>query len=203
VNRLIYVSDIEPAPLSLRHPLGTSLDLMLTMRTQRDTPVDPTLTQFVLLPRSYGGIYAYDMQAYDVANGIARVEINGTALADRSGYGIEVYSRQPNPSGEPTDPPVPVALLATGVMAMQGVAHQKMGPLGMISVPTVTGPAGPVGATGAVGPTGDTGVRGSIWTTGSGAPGTIPGQLIGDMYLDEVSGDVWRFNGEVWLRGSF
>jgi hypothetical protein len=203
MNRTIYLTGIEPAPLSLRHPLGTSLDLMLTMKSQRDTPVDPTLTQFVLLPRSHGGIYAYDMQAYDVANGIARVEINGTAFTDMAGYGIEVYARQPNPSGEPTDPPVPTALIAQGTMAMQGIAHQKMGPLGMISVPTVTGPAGPTGATGAVGPTGDTGQRGSVWYTGTSDPGTIAGQLVGDMYLNETTGDVWRFNGEIWLRGSF
>jgi len=203
VKATIYLSDIEPAPLSLRHPLGVSLDLMLTMRTQRDTPVDPTLAQFVLLPRSKGGIYAYDMEAYDLANGVARVEINGTAFSDRSGYTIEVYSRQPNPSGVGSDPPVPVALIAQGTLAMQGLAHQTMGPLGMISVPTVIGPAGPIGATGAEGPTGATGQRGSIWTTGSGDPGYIPGQLVGDMYLDEVNGDVWRFNGEIWLRGTF
>jgi hypothetical protein len=202
VNRLIYVNDIAPAPLSFRHPLGVTLDFRLTMKDQRGVPVDPTRTQFVLLPRSHGGIYAYDMQAYDVANGIARVEINGTAFTDRSGYGIEVYARTPNPSGMPTDPPVPTALIAQGVMAMQGTAHQKMGPLGMISVPTVTGPAGPVGATGAAGPTGDTGQRGSVWYSGAGAPVIMPGQLIGDMYLDD-NGDVWRFNGEIWLRGSF
>jgi hypothetical protein len=194
MNRTIIVNGIEPAPLSLRHPLGTSLDLRLTMRTQRDTPVDPTLTQFVLLPRSHGGIYGYDMQAYDVANGIARVEINGTALADSAGYGIEVYSRQPNPSGEPTDPPVPTALIATGVMAMQGVAHQKMGPLGMITVPTVTGPAGPPGATGQ---------RGSIWTTGTGAPAASGNELAGDMYLNEANGDVWRYDGALWRLGQF
>jgi hypothetical protein len=199
MNRTIVVTDIEPAPLSLRHPLGTSLDLRLTMRTQRDMPVDPTLTQFVLLPRSHGGIYAYDMQAHDVANGIARVEINGTALADSAGYGIEVYSRQPNPSGEPTDPPVPTALIAQGVMAMQGTAHQKMGPLGMISVPTVTGPAGPPGAASTV--PGPAGQRGSLWFTGTGVPNLTPPTVeTNDQYLDTATGDVWSYSGLAWVR---
>ena len=205
MNRIIVINDIEPAALSLRHPLGTSLELRLTIRNQQAAAVDPAtiLPQFCLLPRSAGGIYAYDMEAYDATNGIVRVEINGTAFTDSSGYGIEVYSRKVNPSGLPEDPRVPTALIAQGSMAMQGLAHQSLGPLGMISVPVTIGPAGPVGATGAQGPVGDTGQRGSIWTTGSGAPGYISGQLVGDMYLDEATGNVWRFDGDVWLRGSF
>jgi hypothetical protein len=73
----------------------------------------------------------------------------------------------------------------------------------MISVPTVIGPAGPTGATGAEGPQGDTGQRGSVWYSGVGDPGYIPGQMVGDMYLDEASGNVWRFDGDMWLRGQF
>src|SRR4030095_6880739 len=123
--------------------LGTSLELRLTIRDQQEAAVDPAtiLPQFCLLPRSKGGIYAYDMEAYDATNGIVKVEINGAAFTDSSGYGIEVYSRKVNPSGLPEDPRVPVALIAQGTMAMQGLAHQKMGPLGMISVPTTIGPA--------------------------------------------------------------
>jgi hypothetical protein len=199
---VIDLSPVEPAKLSLRHPLGTSLDLKLTIRDWTGTAVDPAtiLPQFVLLPRSRGGVYAYDMEPHDATNGIVKVAINGTAFSDRLGYGIEVYSRQANPSLVPEDPRVPVALIAQGTMVMQGVANQQMGPLGMISVPTVTGPAGPTGATGAEGPQGSTGDRGSIWYTGSGVPGYIPGQMVGDMYLDTATGIVWRFNGDMWLR---
>jgi hypothetical protein len=202
---VIDLSPVEPARLSLRHPLGVTLDLKLTIRDYLGAAVDPAtiLPQFCLFPRSKGGIYAYDMEAHDATNGIVKVEINGTAFTDSAGYGIEIYSRMVNPSNVPDDPRVPVALIATGVMAMRGLAHQSMGPLGMISVPVTVGPAGPVGATGATGATGPTGQRGSVWSTGSGAPGFIPGQLIGDMYLDEATGNVFRFNGDIWLRGSF
>jgi hypothetical protein len=201
----IDLSPVEPARLSFKHALGVNLDLKLTIRDRLGVAVDPAtiLPQFCLLPRSSSGIFAYDMQPHDATNGIVRVAINGTAFTDSNGYGIEVYSRMVNPSGLPDDPRVPVALLAQGVMAMQGQTYQSSGPYGMISVPTVTGPAGPTGPTGAQGPTGDTGPRGSIWSTGIGAPSFIPGQLIGDMYLDEATGDVFRFDGDVWLRGSF
>ena len=201
---IINLSPVEPAQLSFRHPLGTTLDLKLTIRDWTGEAVDPAtiLPQFCLLPRSQGGVYAYDMEPHDATNGIVRVEINGTALADMSGYGIEVYSRMVNPDGVPDDPRVPVALIASGTMAMQGSAHQRTGPLGMIPVPTVIGPAGPTGPTGATGPTGSTGQRGSVWTTGTGAP-TSTDALAGDMYLDEATGNVWRFDNGVWLKGSF
>ena len=53
-----------------------------------------------------------------------------------------------------------------------------------------TGSQGPPGSTGGTGPTG---TRGSLWYTGSGAPGTITGQLTNDLYLDTASGNVWQF----------
>jgi len=56
-----------------------------------------------------------------------------------------------------------------------------------------TGAAGPQGPPGPAGPAGATGTRGSLWNTGAGAPGTIPGVLAGDMYLDTVSGDVYQY----------
>jgi hypothetical protein len=49
---------------------------------------------------------------------------------------------------------------------------------------------------------GATGQRGSIWFTGTGPP-AVTGMLIGDMYLDEATGDVWRYDGALWLRGTF
>ena len=54
-----------------------------------------------------------------------------------------------------------------------------------------TGATGPTGATGSAGPTG---TRGSLWYQGSGAPGTITGQLPNDQYLDTATGNVWTFS---------
>ena len=67
-----------------------------------------------------------------------------------------------------------------------------------------TGPAGADGATGATGPpgsTGATGTRGSLWYTGSGAPGTIAGQLPNDMYLDTTTGNIYQFDATgLWRK---
>ena len=53
---------------------------------------------------------------------------------------------------------------------------------------------------GPAGSPGETGQRGSIWTTGVGAPSPATASLVGDMYLDESNGDVWRYDGTSWLR---
>jgi hypothetical protein len=200
---VIDLSPVEPARLSLRHPLGTDLDLRLTVRDWTGHAVDPAsiLPQFCLLPRSQGGIYAYDMETYDQAGGIVKVMINGMSFTDRQGYGIEVYSRAANPSMVPDDPRVPVALIAQGTMAMSGMAHQKMGPLGMISVPTTIGPAGPPGPAGSPGSIGVDGQRGSFWFTGSGAPNLVPPTVqANDQYLDTATGNVYSFDGLTWMR---
>ena len=55
---------------------------------------------------------------------------------------------------------------------------------------------GPAGVPGSVGQ------RGSIWTTGSGPPSSSAASLTGDMYLNEATGDVWRFDGAVWVQRS-
>lgn len=49
------------------------------------------------------------------------------------------------------------------------------------------------------GPVGPQGPRGSRWTTGTGDP-TVPGLVVGDMYLDDVSGDVWAWDGLAWVN---
>lgn len=51
---------------------------------------------------------------------------------------------------------------------------------------------GAQGAPGSDGSTGATGPRGSGWFTGSGAPGTLPGQIAGDLYLDTATGVVYK-----------
>jgi len=57
---------------------------------------------------------------------------------------------------------------------------------------------GPVGPKGDRGPIGPTGIRGSTWKTGVGAPGVVGGELKNDMYLNVVTGDVYRFTGTSW-----
>lgn len=58
--------------------------------------------------------------------------------------------------------------------------------------------AGPVGPTGPRGPQGPQGIRGSTWKSGVGVPGVVGGELENDMYLNVVTGDVYRFTGTDW-----
>lgn len=152
--RTVVIDPIEPAPLSLRHALGVNLDLQLKLLSQANTPVDPTslLPQLVLLARSQNLLGAYDVATLDAAGGVGSVSIPGAALTDQVGYTVELYQRQENIV--PGDPALPVRLLASGVMLLQGGAYEAMGPLGMINVPVVTGPQGPQGIQGVPGPVG-------------------------------------------------
>lgn len=42
--------------------------------------------------------------------------------------------------------------------------------------------------------------RGSLWSTGSGAPTVTTGAATGDQYLDTASGNVWTFEGSSWVQ---
>lgn len=57
-----------------------------------------------------------------------------------------------------------------------------------------TGPQGPAGPQGETGDEGPAGQRGSLWFTGSGLPGTIPGATGGDKYLDLDTGNVYTLS---------
>lgn len=60
-----------------------------------------------------------------------------------------------------------------------------------------TGPQGIPGAAGSAGINGTNGTngqRGSLWYEGTGAPGTITGQLAGDLYLDTATGNVYTLS---------
>lgn len=69
---------------------------------------------------------------------------------------------------------------------------------GWTDVGEIRGPQGPAGADGAdgsdgaPGAPGDPGPRGATWFTGQGSPGSIGGQLVGDLYLDTDTGVVYR-----------
>ena len=65
----------------------------------------------------------------------------------------------------------------------------------------IVGPPGPKGTTGDAGTTGpagqpggkgDTGARGSKWFIGAGAPTSQSGEMLGDLYLDTGTGDVYQ-----------
>lgn len=43
------------------------------------------------------------------------------------------------------------------------------------------------------------GPRGSMWFTGSGAPSSLPGQQLGDMYLDNSNDHIWQLLGGGWI----
>jgi hypothetical protein len=61
-----------------------------------------------------------------------------------------------------------------------------------------TGSTGAAGGNGTNGTNGTDGVRGSRWTSGSGAPGTISGQLNNDFYLNTANGDVYQLVSGTW-----
>lgn len=77
-----------------------------------------------------------------------------------------------------------------GPAGAQGPAGQT-GPAGAQGP---TGPEGPQGATGAKGDTGAQGPRGARSGEPSGAPTSVGGAAVGDMYLDTVSGTIYRLD---------
>lgn len=100
----------------------------------------------------------------------------------------------PPPTGTAGDPGDDTALNAGwALLAVQG-ATGPAGPQGAQGPAGDVGPQGPVGATGGTGPAGSDGARGSLWYTGTGAPGAVAGQLPGDKYLDTASGDVYTLS---------
>ena len=57
------------------------------------------------------------------------------------------------------------------------------------------GEPGPQGLQGVEGPAGTQGTRGTGWFSGAGAPApVIPGSISGDLYLDNVTGDVYTLS---------
>lgn len=184
LTRAVHLSPIEPSPLSIRWPLGVPLDLRLLFHDQLYEHVDPTplMPQLALLPRSKGGVYLFDMTVDNPEEGSATVTIPGPLLVDTVGYSIELYTRRE--AANPEDPPVPTGLAAVGVLRLEGSGYMKTGPGATVTIPVITGPAGE---------------RGTIWTTGEGEPTVNGSEIEGDMYLDTITGDVYRFNATTGL----
>lgn len=194
---VIYIDPTGPAPVGFTQAAGMPGDIRFDFKTQGNLAypnVAGLYPQLVLKPFTQPYIHAYDIVINDPtgASGIATVP--GVIMNDR--FGVEVYSR--NSTGQPQ------RLLAQGRVDLNGFGYMATGPLGPASYPTgPSGPAGPVGATGAVGPPGEQGLRGSRWYTGVGAPGSVPDiRVDGDMWLDESTGDVWRWSSvsTMWAR---
>lgn len=177
----VIINPVEPSPLSIRAATGVPLNVVLTFFDLTMTPVDPTpyLPQLALMPRSILRVSAYDLDTVDAGAGTCSAEVPGTFLNDVNGYNVEVYSRRT--ADNPDDPPVPVKLLAKGVLRLEGSAYMVGGPLGMIAVPVVVGPQGPVGPQGETGPP-NVLMIGTVDTGDAGAPaeasitGTSPSQ---------------------------
>jgi hypothetical protein len=74
-----------------------------------------------------------------------------------------------------------------GPQGPQGI-QGEVGPQGPSGSQGADGPTGATGAQGDTGPQGIQGVRGTKWFDGSGVPGTISGQAVGDYYLDAETG---------------
>ena len=143
--------------------------------------------QLVLRPFTSGTISGYDITVDDSAGASGLAVIPGSVMNDR--FNIEVYTR--NNLLQPQD------MLACGRVDLTGYGYVAYSPLAPASYSQ--GPAGPVGPAGAQGAAGEQGVRGSRWYTGAGAPGAVPDSRIeGDMYLDETTGDVWRWSDGAW-----
>jgi hypothetical protein len=186
---VIYIEPVGVAPIGWSQAAGTPGDIKVDFKTQANLAypnIASLYPQIVLKPFTQPYVYAYDIVINDPtgASGIATVP--GVTMNDR--FGVEVYTR--NSSGAPQ------RMIARGRVDLTGDGYRSTGPLGPASYPTgPAGPAGPVGASGAPGAPGDPGVRGSRWYTGAGAP-SLPstGRVDGDMWLDETTGDVWRWD---------
>lgn len=191
---IIVLDPVEPAPLSLRHPVGVPLDLHLTL-VKNGEPVDPTPLnpQLVLSPRSSGTLAAgYDLETISVADGEVHAELPGNLFNDWNGFRLEVYARDADN--------VPTALLALGVLQLMGGGYQQLGPLGPMSVPVieVEGPPGPQGVQGVQGDPGVPGVDGADGMDGAPGPagptgpsGTMTAVVAATAPSSPVDGVLW------------
>jgi hypothetical protein len=211
-NAVIDVNPVEPVRIGFRQARGASFRCKFTFRSpQTANPAShaqlaaaPRSTlddapQLVFRPRSKGGAYGYDLVVDDLQAGTANVFIDGAFFNDPAGYLVELYTR--DSAGHP------LSLVAKGELALDGGAYAHEGPFGPLTLPTppagATGPMGPAGPASTVpGPAGSDGQRGSMWFTGEGAPVGGTNYQEGDMYLDQLSGDVWRFDSSrgMWTR---
>lgn len=185
MNRTIVLNPVEPALLSIRSPLGVDLDLDVSFVAQDGTAVDAAalMPVLMLLPRSMGGVGAYEATTLFAPGMPASFSVPGAALNDPRGFTVELYQRAT--ADPPENPPVPVGLLARGTLYTEGLAYQSLGPFGGIVVPTIVGPQGPQGEQGIQGIQGEQGIQGIQGVQGEqgeqGDPGPATNLTIGSV----------------------
>jgi len=189
----IYMNPVEPAAIGFATAAGLPGDVRFTFKSQAGMPypgVADLNPQLVMRPFTTYGAFGYDIVIDDPDGASGLASIPAPVLNDR--FNVEVYTR--NIDLQPLD------LIAVGRIDLKGYGYGLAGPLGPMSYPVgPSGPAGERGPTGAEGPIGPEGMRGSRWYTGVGDP-TLPDydRVMGDMYLDESNGAVWRWDGVSW-----
>ena len=193
-HAVIYINPVGPAPIGFAQAAGMPGTIKVDFKTQQNLAypnIASLYPQLVLRPFSQTGDYGYDIEINDPTGASGIATIPGSVMTDR--FSVEVYER--NSIGQPQ------RMLAVGRVDLNGYAYMTGGNLHPATYEVgPVGPAGPTGATGAQGPQGDPGLRGSRWYTGVGAPASVPDTRVsGDMWLDETTGDVWRWNGASWL----
>jgi hypothetical protein len=191
----IYVNPTLPDEIGFSQAMGVPGDVRFYFKSPDGTPyveIADLNPQLVMRPFTSSGIFGYDINVNDVVGASGIATIPGSAMNDR--FNIEVYTR--NADKQPLD------LLACGRVDLTGYGYAIFGPLSPASYSVgPSGPAGPMGPRGVQGEQGIQGIRGSRWYTGMGDPNVavIPDARIeGDMWLDEASGDVWRWSSGAW-----
>lgn len=124
---------------------------------------------------------------------------DGTGVTILGSYPSEGDLTAAHPTGSPGD----AYLVGGNLYVWGGSAWENVGNIqGPKGDQGIQGPEGPQGIQGIQGPegpqgaAGTNGARGTLWYTGSGAPGTTvdPGQLAGDLYLDLTTGTVYKLS---------
>jgi hypothetical protein len=191
----IFIDPTGTAPIGFAQAAGVPGDIRFNFKTPGNLPfieIAYLSPQIVLRPFTQPYTHAYDIEIDDPDGASGLAVIPGVVMNDR--FNVEIYTR--------TLLGAPIWMIATGRIDLTGWGYMRSGPLGPASIPAgPVGPAGPEGAMGPEGPAGEQGLRGSRWYTGAGAPSASvpPGERVeGDMYLDELTADVWRWDGAAW-----
>jgi hypothetical protein len=182
----IYVNPTLPDEIGFAQAAGVPGDVRFYFKGLDGMPyaaISGLNPQLVMRPFTACGIYGYDIVVNDVSGASGIATLPASMMNDR--FNIEVYTR--NAQLQPQD------MIACGRIDLTGYGYAIYGPLSPASYSV--GPQGAPGPMGPRGVQGDQGVRGSRWYTGAGAPGAVPDTRIeGDMWLDETTGDVWRWS---------
>jgi len=182
----IYVNPALPDEIGFVQAAGTPGDVRFYFKDLNGMPYTDIVDlnpQLVMRPFTSTVISGYDIVVNDVTGASGIATLPGSMMNDK--FSIEVYTR--NDQKQPQD------MIACGRIDLTGYGYMIYSPLSPASYSV--GPAGPAGPMGPRGVQGDQGLRGSRWYTGAGVPVNVPDiRIEGDMWLDEMTGDVWRWS---------